>query len=357
MIEPKCFTKEWIDNFKKQKEFKRINPPVLEKMIHALSLLQHLSENGLEFTFKGGTCLILLLKNAKRFSVDIDILTTQSREEIEKVLNKVIEKSDFIQWELDEKRSYKAGVPKAHYEFTYSSDLNKSANYVLLDILFEKSDYPATKEVIVDSEWIEIRKEVKVVVPTVESILGDKLTAFAPNTTGVPYKKNKEQEIIKQLFDVGCLFDEVEHIELIAESFSKIVAKEIVYRSLSVQADDVLEDIIQSSILVAKREKNKEEPHKSNFKEIQQGITKFDSFLMRGKFKIDEAITVAGKAAYIAAKLKAKDYSPIEYFEDNKLDEILIEGDLASFNKFKKLPDKAGFFYWHKVSLLIESKI
>jgi len=355
MIDPKCFTKEWIDNFKKQKEFKRINPPVLEKMIHALSLLQHLSENEMEFTFKGGTCLILLLKNAKRFSVDIDILTTQSREEIEKVLDKVIEKSDFVQWKLDEKRSYKSGVPKAHYEFTYSSDLNKSANYVLLDILFEESDYPETKEAIVDSEWIEIRKEVKVTVPTVESILGDKLTAFAPNTTGVPYKKNKEQEIVKQLFDVGCLFDEVENVEIIAKSFSNIVAKEIVYRSLDIQPDDVLEDIIQSSILVARREKNKEEPHKSNFKEIQQGIAKFDSFLMKGRFKIDEAITVAGKAAYIAAKLKAKDYSPIEYFEGNKLDGILIEGELASFNKFKKLPDKAGFYYWHKASLLINN--
>ena len=353
MIDPKCFTKEWIDNFKKQKEFRRVNPPVLEKMIHALSLLQHLSENGMEFTFKGGTCLILLLKNAKRFSVDIDVLTIQPRGEIEKVLDQVIEKSDFVQWKLDEKRSYKSGVPKAHYEFTYASGLNKSANYVLLDILFEESDYPETKEVIVDSEWIEIRKEVKVIVPTVESILGDKLTVFAPNTTGVPYKKNKEQEIIKQLFDVGCLFDEVENIEMIANSFSNIVAKEIVYRSLDIQADDVLNDIIQSSILVAKREKNKEEPHKSNFREIQQGITKFDSFLMRGKFKIDEAITVAGKAAYIAAKLKAKDYSPIDYFEENKLDGILIEGELASFNRFKKLPDKAGFYYWYKASLLI----
>ena len=42
MIKAHCFTKEWINGFKQQKHFKRINPPVLEKMIQALSLLQQL---------------------------------------------------------------------------------------------------------------------------------------------------------------------------------------------------------------------------------------------------------------------------------------------------------------------------
>jgi hypothetical protein len=72
MINPACFEKEWIENFRKQKEFSRINPPVLEKMIHALYLLQNLKKQGLNFVFKGGTSLILLLENARRFSVDID---------------------------------------------------------------------------------------------------------------------------------------------------------------------------------------------------------------------------------------------------------------------------------------------
>lgn len=53
MIKTKCFTKEWIDRFRQQKHLKRINPPVLEKMIQALSLLQQIKAHGLEFTFKG----------------------------------------------------------------------------------------------------------------------------------------------------------------------------------------------------------------------------------------------------------------------------------------------------------------
>lgn len=46
--------------------------------------------------------------------------------------------------------------------------------------------------------------------PSANDLLGDKLTAFAPNTTGIPYFKHgnsMNMEINKQLYDVSCLFD------------------------------------------------------------------------------------------------------------------------------------------------------
>ncbi|MFA6681104.1 MAG: hypothetical protein WCS35_03650, partial [Sphaerochaeta sp.] len=48
---------------------------------------------------------------------------------------------------------------------------------------------------------------VKETVPSVNCILGDKLTAFAPHTTGIPFGVDKELEIIKQLYDVSVLVD------------------------------------------------------------------------------------------------------------------------------------------------------
>jgi len=39
-----------------------------------------------------------------------------------------------------------------------------------------------------------------------EDLLGDKLTAFAPNSTGIPYYKGEDSMsmgIIKQLYDIG----------------------------------------------------------------------------------------------------------------------------------------------------------
>ena len=61
-------------------------------MIHALYLLEQLKQTGLEFIFKGGTSLILLLERPARFSVDIDIIVNPKiqREELESYLNKIV---------------------------------------------------------------------------------------------------------------------------------------------------------------------------------------------------------------------------------------------------------------------------
>ena len=59
-------------------------------------------------------------------------------------------------------------------------------------------------------------------VPILEDILGDKLTAFAPNTTGIPYFKKEDSmsmEIIKQLYDIGNLFDVVNELSVIRTTF------------------------------------------------------------------------------------------------------------------------------------------
>ena len=52
---------------------------LLEKTIGALSLLESLVNEGLEFIFKGGTSLVLLLNDLKRFSVDVDIITRRKQ--------------------------------------------------------------------------------------------------------------------------------------------------------------------------------------------------------------------------------------------------------------------------------------
>jgi predicted nucleotidyltransferase component of viral defense system len=355
MILPETFTKEWIQRFKKQKEFSKINPPVLEKMIHALALSEALKKAGMSFTFKGGSSLILLLEKARRFSVDIDILTTQTREEMEKLFADVIENSSFSDYVLDEARSYNKGVPKAHYGFSYPSEYNKQANHIFLDILFEESLYPELVEVPIAATWLKTGSEsVLVKVPSVESITGDKLTAFAPNTTGILYNKGKELEIIKQLFDLGNLFDLIQCFDTVSRSFSRFVVKEINYRGLNIGREEVLDDIIDTGMLLAQREKTKTEPGNSHFKELQNGILQFKNFLISGAFRIDEAIEAAAKAAYMAAKLKAGDNGPPAHFDRRKnISDYLIENPVYShLNKLRKLPNGALFYWYHAIKLM-----
>lgn len=75
MFKDSCFTEEWLQSFRKQPAHRRIDVIILEKMIYALHLLELLQQNGLKFTFKGGTSLVLLLEEANRFSIDIDIIS------------------------------------------------------------------------------------------------------------------------------------------------------------------------------------------------------------------------------------------------------------------------------------------
>ena len=86
MIDSKSFTKEWLDNFRLRREHKGINVTILEKMVHALSLLEHLKIAGLDFVFKGGTSLVLLLQKDNRFSIDIDIISNVDRKSLEQIL-------------------------------------------------------------------------------------------------------------------------------------------------------------------------------------------------------------------------------------------------------------------------------
>ena len=51
-------------------------------MIWALTLLEQLKIYGLNFTFKGGTALLLATEKPKRFSIDFDIITEHTEKEI-----------------------------------------------------------------------------------------------------------------------------------------------------------------------------------------------------------------------------------------------------------------------------------
>ncbi len=58
-------------------------------------------------------------------------------------------------------------------------------------------------------------------VPTADCILGDKLTAFAPHTTGVLLGIGKELEIAKQLFDTATLSDYVTDFDLFSRTYAR----------------------------------------------------------------------------------------------------------------------------------------
>lgn len=366
MINERSFTLEWIESFKEKPEYKYIQTNILEKMIYSLYLVDFLKNKGLDFVFKGGTSLVLLIEEDNRFSIDVDIICNQKRNILEKIFEKIVEDSIFVSCELDERRSYKPGIPKAHYIFEYVSKVNpKFKSTILLDILVEEVLYPKIVNRSVKTKWISEKDSALINLPSVDSITGDKLTAFAPNTIGIPYYKGKNNfgmEICKQLFDLNRLFDKITDVNIVAESFNKFAEREIQYRnaidnSFNILPEAALLDTIKTCIMISKRDANKTEPDKANFRLIQGGIKSLTSgYLMSGNFRLDEAINASAKIAYLASKILTNNLSGLQYYGEEDIFSMNIQNSDWNFlNKLKKLQDRSTFFYWyHAYKILVE---
>jgi len=367
MITEQCFTKEWLEGFKNQKAHKSIQIDILERMIYALHLLERLKSKGLEFTFKGGTSLVLLLEEGTRFSIDIDILCEAERKEVEVVLNEIVKDSKFSAYELDEHRSYKPGIPKAHYKFFFVSAVNpKVQGGILLDILIIKQIYPEVVESKIETKWIETKGTTTVQTPSIPAITGDKLTAFAPNTIGIPYLKggrDSTTEISKQLYDLARLFENVTEMEMVAESFQRHAEQEIAFRksvdeNYSTTVEDVLHDTLETCLTISRRERNPDNQTKATFKLLEKGIRSFGSgYLMEGHFRIENAIAASARVALLVVKILKKNMNPIDHYVGQDIKELILENhDYVYLNRLKRQPDKSIFYYWHQAITLLTNE-
>ncbi|MCL5772595.1 MAG: nucleotidyl transferase AbiEii/AbiGii toxin family protein [Actinobacteria bacterium] len=354
MIKENSFSKEWIISrcvlLKRGKN--KADPELVEKVIYALYLLESIKKAGLPFIFKGGTALLLLLKEIHRFSIDIDILIEKdiSTYSIIEMLNNLIRNNNIFYKFEKSKRANTKNINKTHFKFCFRSLLDGRDKYILLDVLFESNSFAELVEKEISCNLLDIEDEIqKVLMPSIECILGDKLTAFAPNTTGIPYGVNKELEIIKQMFDISILFDEVKNLRAISDTFSNIAKNEIRYRNLAVDLSEIYNDIIDTSITIAFRGKSKIE----EFSSLLEGIKRVRSFIISKNFILEEAVLSAAKVAYLTALLKNKIYE-IDFF-NNKKDitnlEIIDERFRNNFKSIKKFSPEAYYYLYKFVEI------
>jgi len=348
MINQEKINSDWIN--KVSKENKNADKILIEKVIRALLLLEGLVKQKIEFTFKGGTALMLHFNSTKRLSIDIDIILPKETKKLDTLLNNVASEQGFIRKEL-QTRTSTTKITKSHFKFFYAPlyKTNKAEDYVLLDILYEKTNYKNIIQLPVTSTFVPIIDTPLLVnIPSLEDILGDKLTAFAPNTTGIPYFKNKismSMEIIKQLYDIGNLFDKAENLSIIKTTFNKFAKTELAYRNINLNEQDVIEDIYQTSLLIASRGID----GKGNFEQLQLGMQRVRAFIFSESFNIEKAIVSASKAAYLATLIELDKNEIEKYNNPLQVKDWLIDKPMNNkLNKLKKSNPEA-FFYWYKI--------
>lgn len=181
MLAKENFTEERIRSLQ---ESSRRDPILLERTIYAFGLLEALRIVGLPFIFKGGTSLMLLLPHPRRLSTDIDIVVPPDTN-VEQYIQAASEVFPFKSLEEDIRAGHNR-MMKSHYKFTYDSPIRGSDFYILLDILYENNHYAEVVEKEIRNELLLTEPEyLTVEIPSIAAMLGDKLTAFAPHTTGI----------------------------------------------------------------------------------------------------------------------------------------------------------------------------
>lgn len=344
MISPQSRTKEWILGIREK--LNRKDPVLIEKMIMALSLAENLRLAGLNFIFKGGTSLFMLLEVPKRFSIDIDIVIPESND-LEFYFQEVISQGIFVRVEENIRPG---SLPKQHFKFIFESVIEQKESYILLDILNQENLYPKLVLVDLQSPILLLDGEAtQVYCPSKESILGDKMTTFAPHTIGIPYGIGKELEIAKQLYDIGNLFDVIDELETVRNSFQLTAKKELEYRNLEyLTPQDVLWDIFNTSIVVGVRKGASNE-----YTELVQGIKKLSGYIYSGFFSLDSGIVCASKIAYLSSLLLQKLNQFIHFQNTIEISDYqIINPSYQKINKLKKTNPEAFYYFYQALTLL-----
>jgi hypothetical protein len=346
MIARHCFSKEWIAE--QRKKFPRTDPYLIERQLAAFELLGLLVQTGKEFIFKGGTALLLLLPVARRLSIDIDIVGNFSPEEHASL----VKDSHFTRMEVDERE--KKAIPKRHFKFYYKSVVDGREAYVLLDVLYTDHGFPKVVSMPITNALFETDKKVSVTTPTVNGITGDKLTAFAPHTIGVPYGADKSMEIIKQLFDIGELFDHCSDLSEVSAAYAAIGKQEASFRDKEFTVNETLDDTIETAFLVSQA-RLKGSVDNDELKEIQKGIGKLTNYFLGIRYTLEEARLSASKIALLATLLRndkttaSIDELRFNQRSVNEIRNVTLQGKFQILNKLKGLNPEA-FYYWWIVS-------
>jgi hypothetical protein len=214
-----------------------------EEAVHCLELVAELVDAGLPFQFKGGNSLLLILPEPKRFSIDVDIATDASREQIEHCLDAMVSRFRvFKRWEKRQHKT-KPWLPIASYYLYFDSVIKDGAETsIMLDAQLRRSPYKTGKKKIACGKLYE--NETLVELPLPSSIIGDKLLTLGPNTLGIPVGKGKEAQRLKHVFDVSRLLATRPLLSEVRESFSACLRHENEIQERGRSADEIIEDTL-----------------------------------------------------------------------------------------------------------------
>lgn len=293
---------------------------------------------------------MLLLNKPKRLSTDIDIVVKPGTN-IDAYIEKASEIFPFVSCE-EQFRSKARNIEKRHFVFYYTSPLNNDMFHIILDVVFEDCHYSGTQRKEIANSLLDFElPSTYVTVPTVNGILGDKLTAFAPHTIGIRFGEKKELEIIKQFYDISILIDVIDDFEEVKATYKQITAVEIEYRELQ---NTGIKETLVDSFLAAISIISKGTLFQNDYNYLLDGMRRIKNHIF-DNFSPVVAESQACHVAYLVATVLADKKILPRITDVDSYDEVVITNPFFSKLNFVKRSSLTDFAYLYEAIKLYES--
>lgn len=266
----------------------------LEKAIFSLEYLGQLQKEGLDFVFKGGSAIQVILREKwTRLSVDADICSDVSEREMVDIMDNIHKKFNKQAFSYKVRNREIAGsIPFYLYIFEVPSiSVTGETRSCLLDVMGVKPKY-ATTHVALRTSFFESKETITM--PTVGALLGDKLTTIGPNTMGRRLVDSRNGvEYAKHFYDIKNLQDESFKFEDCKFAFHEAINMQSKIRGKNFSVPECCEDMfftckvasLPQSIGEQAIARLTEKPRVralAEFRILRDGLARFRPFLVRG---------------------------------------------------------------------------
>ena len=162
-------------------------------------------------------------------------------------------------------------------------------------------------------------------------------------------------QIVKQLFDVGELFNQAEDLITVRRVYQKVFDLENIYRGGGMTASDSLHDTLDACLSLSLH-RLKGVNDSSDALMLEDGARKLTSHLVNHRFNLDAAKLAAAKTALVSKLIKNEDAgTSLEVFRTvpspEELRKLKIDGEWERLNRLMSVNPEA-FWYWYQASIL-----
>jgi len=264
----------------------------LEKAIFALEYVAQLQETGLDFIFKGGSAVQILLGDRwNRLSVDVDICTDASEEELREALEAIKRRFDGEGFTYSARRDEILGtVPFLSFRVT-TPPITERGRVILLDAMGLKP-HLATRKTPLRAFYYG--SHVTVTTPTIGAILGDKLSTIGPTTVGRAMRDSRNGlEYAKHFYDINHLSYAEPDSEECANAYSESVSIQSRVRRRDFTVDECVEDSLFSCQVAClpqtlradifdRLDPDERGRARTEYEILRKGLRGFQPFLVKG---------------------------------------------------------------------------